>query len=356
MKHNCLSFVLCLLSLGLFAVPSLFGEENPAAPEVRKVAIFVKNNTRVAGMDDEVDGIRDRLAVAMAEVDGFVVLDSSQIADTFRKYKVTAAEEKTGLVPGIFTGGSVPNVARMLGCDYIIAASIVGADALPRNVGGTPATVFNLRIALKVMDPTGASVYGIPVKPYTFPATDVGGDPMSYYNILLDRWATDATTALATKAPKWRKPAAAAAPVEFVVSTTIDSVKEKLESQTKGVKGEQLQELRKVVGGASVELDGVLVGTAPCTLRATPGFHQIRVRREWMKDYTATLNVVEGQRFEIALEMTAEGVAKWGTVEALRAAVAQGYADAAWRRGIKVNVDTANWRDVGGGPAVKVEK
>jgi len=355
MRHNRLSLVLCLLSLGVFAVPSLFGEEKPTAPEVKKVAIFVKNNTKVPGMDDEVDGIRDRLAVAMAEVDGFVVLDASQIADSFRKYKVTAEEEKTGLVPGIFAGGSVPQVARMLGCDYIVAASIVGAGSMRRQVGEAQATVFNLRMSLKVMDATGASVYGVPVKPYTYPVTDAGDDPMNYYNILLDRWATEATTALATKAPKWRKPATAQT-VAFVVSTTVDSVKESLESQTKGVSGEQLQELRKVVGGASVELDGALVGTAPCELRATPGLHQIRVRREWMKDYTATISVAEGQRFEIALEMSAEGVAKWGTVEALRAAVAQGYADAAWHRGIKVNVDTQNWRDVGGGPGVKVER
>jgi len=335
----------------LAVATTAFGEE----PEPKKVAVFVKNNTKVAGMDDEVDGIRDRLAAAMAEVDGFTVLDSSQIADTFRRYKVTVEEEKTGLVPGIFTGGSVPNVAKMLGCDYIVAASIVSASGTRRNVGGTPATVFNLRMALKVMDSSGASVYGIPVKPYTFPATDVVDDPMNYYNILLDRWATEATTALAMKAPAWRKPTAAAQTVAFTVSTTIDNVKEALESQTKGVKGEQLQELRKVVGGASVEIDGALVGTAPCTIQTTPGLHQIRVRREWMKDYTATVSVSEGQRLEVALELNDEGVAKWGTIEAVRSTVAQGYAEAAWRRGIKMNIDTQNWRDVGTGERDKVQ-
>jgi len=346
---------LMMFAMAVVTMAGFAEEAKPAAQELKKVAIFVKNNTKVPGMDDEVDGIRDRLAVAMAEVDGFTVLDSSQIADTFRKYKVTTAEEKTGLVSGIFTGGSVPNVARMLGCDYIVAASIVGANSMPRNVGGTQAMVFNLRMALKVMDASGASVYGVPVKPYTFPATDAAGDPMSYYNILLDRWATEATTALATKAPTWRKPAAAPALVTFVVSTTIDSVKEKLESQTKGVNGEQLQELRKVVGGASIELDGALVGTAPCEIRATPGLHQIRVKRQWMKDYEATVSVSEGQRLEIALELNDEGVAKWGTIEAVRSAVAEGYAEAAWRRGIKMNVDTKNWRDVGWGERDKVQ-
>ena len=81
--------------------------------ELKKIAVFVQNRTRVPGMDDEVDGVRDRLATALAEIEGFAVMDSAQVADTFRRYKVTADEEKTGLVPGIFTGGSVPRVAQM---------------------------------------------------------------------------------------------------------------------------------------------------------------------------------------------------------------------------------------------------
>lgn len=322
-----------------------------------RVAVFVQNRTKVPGMDDAVDGIRDRLAAALAEVDGFAVLDSAQIADTFRKYKVTVQEEKTGLVPGIFTGGSVPNVAKMLGSDYIVAASIVSAGSLRRNVGGTAATVFNLRLSLKVMDSTGASVYGIPVRPYTFPATDVVDDPMNYYNILLDQWATDVTAALAQRAPKWRKAAAEAqALVEFEIRTTIDQTLAELESQTKGAKGEDLAQLRKVVGGVSVELDGAVIGSTPNTFRATPGLHQLRITREWMKPYQATINVQPGLLLNVALELSAEGISKWGSLEGLRAEVAKAYAEAAMTRGIKVKLDSSNWRDVGTPGTLKIEK
>jgi len=346
-KCLALSAVLCPLS-GAFAQETNAPAATPAAPELKKVAVFVKNNTRVLGMDDEVDGIRDRLAVAMAEVEGFTVLDSSQIADTFRKYKVTTAEEKEGLVSGIFTGGSVPNVARMLGCDYIVAASIINASSMRRNVGGVPTTVFNLRMALKVMDASGASVDGIPVKPYTFPATDVADNPMNYYNILLDRWATEATTALAAKAPTWRKPSAADGElVSFEVRTTIDQTIYELESHTVGAKGEQLAELRKVVGGVTVELDGAVIGSAPNTFKATKGLHQLRVWRDWMKPYTATVNIQDGTVLQVALEMSGEGVAKWGSLEGLRAGLAREYSEAAWRRGVKVNLDSTQWRDVG---------
>jgi len=103
-------------------------------------------------------------------------------------------------------------------------------------------------------------------------------------------------------------------------------------------------------------LDGAVIGSAPNTFKATKGLHQICIRRDWMKPYQATVNVQEGLVLQVALEMSAEGLAKWGTEESLRSGIARDYARAAMERGVKVNIDTAKWRDVGGGPAVKVEK
>lgn len=323
--------------------------------DLKTIAVFVQNRTRVHGMDDEVDGVRDRLSAALAEVDGFSVMDSAQVADTFRRYKVTVGEEKSGLVPGIFTGGSVPRVAQMLGCDYIAAATIVSASSMKRNMGGRISTVFTLRMTLKIMDATGASVDGMPTWVRQFPVLDVADDPMNYYQMLFDKWALDVTSAVAQKSSKWRKPRTAeASTVAFYVSTTIDESIADLESQTKGANGEMLQELRKVVGGATVELDGAVIGSAPGEFRVTPGLHQLRVTREWMKPYAATVNIVDGTSLKVALEMSDEGLAKWGSSEALRADLARRYAEAVRERGVKVNIDTSGWRDVGGQPAIRV--
>ncbi|MBO6167515.1 MAG: PEGA domain-containing protein [Kiritimatiellae bacterium] len=319
-----------------------------ASMEPAKVAVFVQNRTRVPGMDDEVDGVRDRLAGALAEIESFEIMDSAQVADTFRRYKVTVDEEKTGLIPGIFTGGSVPRVAQMLGCDYIVAATIVDARGMKRKAAGRPMTNYTLRMTLKVMDSTGASVGSAPVPALTFPVLDGDdGDAMGYYQILFDRWVAQVTPILAKKAPTWRRREAPAALAAFTVTTTIDSVVGELESQTRGVNGELLQELRKVVGGATIELDGAVIGSAPGQFQASPGLHQLKVSRDWMKPYTATVNIYNGMKLNIALEMNDEGIRKWGSMEQLRANVAQQYAEAAWRRGIKVNLDTQNWHDVG---------
>jgi alpha-acetolactate decarboxylase len=315
---------------------------------IKKIAVFVQNRTSVKGMDDEVDGVRDRLSSALAEVDGFSVMDSAQVVDTFRRYKVTTAEEKAGVLAGIFTGGSVPRVTQMLGCDYIAAATIVNASCMNRNIGGRACKVFTLRMTLKIMDSTGASVDGMPTWVRQYPVVDAADDPMNFYQILFDKWALDVTSAIAQKAPKWRNPKSEKVPlVAFHVSTTIDETIAELESQTKGANGESLQELRKVVGGATIELDGAVIGSAPGDFRAASGQHQLRVTREWMKPYAATVNIYEGMSLKVALEMSDEGLAKWGSTEALRADVARRYAEAVRERGMKINIDTSNWRDVG---------
>lgn len=328
--------------------------EQNTAPKT--IAVFVQNRTRVPGMDDEIDGVRDRLCAALAEIDGFSVMDSAQVADTFRRYKVTVGEEKAGLVDGIFSGGSVPTVAKMIGCDYIAAATVVNASKLRRNMSGRLNTVYTLRMTLKIMDARGASVDGMPTWVRQFPVLDaMDGDDLNYYQILFDQWAEDVTSVVASKASHWRAPGETpAALVTFHVKTTIDESIADLESQTRGADGAKLVELRQVIGGAQVELDGAVIGSAPGDFMATPGLHQLRIRREWMQPYSATVNIQDGMVLNVALEMSDEGVRKWGSMEALRADLAQRYAEAAMRRGVRVNLDSSGWRDVNHGNTTTV--
>jgi hypothetical protein len=68
--------------------------------------------------------VRDRISAELAGA-GLIVADKAEIADGFNRFKITTAEERSGLVEGIFTGGSTVRVAQMLGCDYIMLVSII---------------------------------------------------------------------------------------------------------------------------------------------------------------------------------------------------------------------------------------
>lgn len=300
----------------------------------KKVAVFVQNKTNIPALDAQTESIRERIVAAFAEIPGFQIVDSTLALDAFK---------------------SAPNITQALGCDYVAVATMINASSVKRNVGGRLSTVFTLRMSFKITDSSGVSVDGMPTWKRSFPVIDAVDDPSAYYEQMLDDWESDMTAAVAAKAEKWRNPTPIDSRlVSFYVSTSIDKTVAELESATKGANGEQLVELRKVVGGVSVAIDGVVVGSAPGNFQVTPGLHKITVSRAWMTPYETTLNVRDGMNLDVALELSAEGLSKWGTAEAMRADLARRYAQAAAERNIKINLDSKNWRDVGAPPALKI--
>lgn len=319
-----------------------------APPANPKVAIFVKNQTRVPGMDDEVDGVRDRIGAELAGA-GMIIMDQAEIAGGFNRFKVTTAEERAGLVDGVFTGGSTVRVAQMLGCDYIMLVNIIRASTAQRTAGGKPVTIYTLNMSTKINEAVqGSSVYGsnwsqkLPV-PGEAAAAD---DPMNYYNDLIDTWSTQTGEEIAEKAPTWRRvDATLENMVTFSVSTTIDELIQGLESGVRAP-NELLDEMRRVVGGVTVELDGATLGSSPGEFQATPGLHQLRITRQWMTPWQKTVNIQKGANFSVGLELSDAGINRYQSMEGFRSLVAFTYAEAIMRKGVKVNFDTAAWRDV----------
>ena len=336
--------------IALFVLACLCGSfasaQAPAANP--KIAIFVKNQTKVAGMDDMVDGVRDRISAELAAA-GMIVLDQAEIASSFNRFKVTTAEERAGLVEGVFTGGSTVRVGQMLGADYIMVASIISADRASLTVSGKQMVSFALRMTVKVNEAVkGSSVYGDNwTRKYPVTAENAAGTEVSfYYNDLLDAWAKETGAKIAESSKTWRRvDAASVQMVSFTVSTTIDELIKGLESGVRAP-NDLLDEMRRIVGGATVEIDGATVGSSPGTFQAAPGMHQLRISRQWMKDWQQTVNVQNGSSFKVGLELSDTGLQKFQSLEKMRAQVAKDYAEAMAQKGVKVNFDTAAWRDV----------
>lgn len=315
-----------------------------------KIAIFVKNQTVVKALDEEVDGIRDRITAELAGA-GMIVMDAQELASSFDRFKVTTQEERNGLIDGAFRGGSPLRLAQMIGCDYIMLISITGASTL-NIVQGT--TTFNLNMTAKVLEAVqGSTVYGSnwPGKHPVPNAMVTKGNELPFFSHMIDQWCQKTAPEMALKSKTWRRvDPADVQMIEFEVSTTIDEFIGGLENGVQGAPEtlkDVLGELRRLVGGVTVELDGVTIGSSPGKFMASPGMHQLRVTRQWMKPWQQTVALQPGAKFRVALELSDEGQRKFKDLEAFRAGVAVAYAEAAWRKDIKVNFDTAQWRDVG---------
>jgi len=277
------------------------------------------------------------------------VLDSSDIVAGFNRYKVTTAEERAGLIEGVFTGGSTVRIAQMLGADYVMTASIISADRAALTVGGKPMVTYSLRMTVKVSEAVqGSLVYGDNWnRKYPLTAENAAGSDTSFvYNDLLDAWATETGAKMAEKSKTWRRVDPASVQlVSFSVSTTVDELIQGLESGVRAP-NELLDEMRRVVGGVTVEIDGAVVGSSPGSYRIAPGMHQLRVSRPWMMDWQQTVNIQEGSQFKIGMELSTAGLQRYVTMEAIRSQIAKEYAEAMALKGVKINFDTSAWRDV----------
>ena len=177
----------------------------PARPPGKApvMAIFVKNQTKTPGMEDQIGSIRDRLAAEVSGLD-FIIMDNAEINAAFNRFKVDTAAERANLIAGLFTGGSGMRVAQMLGADYILTASVVGASQMRRAVGGSPVTIYTLRMATRVLDATtGGSVYGRNwTNKRSSPQNDNGA--MVHYDDLIDMWVQETAADLAAARPRWQ--------------------------------------------------------------------------------------------------------------------------------------------------------
>ena len=318
----------------------------PARPpgNVQVMAIFVKNQTKTSEMDDYIGGIRDRLAAELSGLD-FIIMDNAEINAAFNRFKVDTAAERAGLIAGLFTGGSVTRVARMLGADYILTASVIGASQMRRAAGDSPVTIYTLRMSTRVLDATtGGSVYGRNWSQRSNPQQENGTNAMRHYENLLDTWVQETATDLAATRPRWREPATRAGTlVPFTVTTTLDDIFKSLETTVDASK-QGKDELRVVAGGIAVSVDGAILDSSGGSFQARPGLHQLRVSRQWMVPWTGTVNVQSGAVFNVALELSDEGFRHYGNEEGLRAELALAYAEAASRRGCRIDFNHASWR------------
>ncbi len=337
-----------LLSFLLLVPVFLPAQEAPEAPETLVeaeqplVAVFVANRAKGRrGLDEEVDAIRD---VITAELAGEVrVMDPQDVTDAFRKWKISTTEERNRLVEGVFTGGSVVRIAEMVGADAVMTVAVTSADVMDfashRNA--------RLTLAVKVLDAKDAGALDGFVITRQLPIRGVEVDSEALFRILYRDAAREAAERVVKGVDKWKLvPRDAQEAVMLTVSTPIDQLTNGL-SQGIRAPNDLLDEVRRVVGGVTVWIDGAVVGSTPGTYRISPGFHTVRVTREWMKPWEGVVNVKEDMNLNVALELSPQGLQQWKTIERLKAEVALDYARALSIRGIKLNLTTENWRDVG---------
>ena len=310
-----------------------------AANAPLKTAIFVRNRGG-REMEDKIDVFSDELSARLSEK-GFAIMDWKDVVQKFRESNepdenifrnvkslmaigtdtgvtdsaiVTAENTKTENRTAVGTQGrsggtanaSVLRVAQMLGADYIIVASIgqIGHEKRKFKGEGTiyktdnEATIYSLPMTVKVLDgSSGQSIYGDALtaseRILQNASIEINVDNMP--DKLIDSGTAKLATSISDKVQRIRDTVLkSTAAVPFTVECNVE--------------------------GATVELDGAAIGSAPGTFNAAPGIHQLAVNREYFVPWERSVNTVANQKITVSLELSTDGLAKFKDLAAFKQA------------------------------------
>ncbi len=287
------------------------------AADMHKVAIFVTNRAGSAG-DTQLGALEDYVTSRVTDL-GVQVISAE-----------TAANAVSALAPGagvtdldkqLAEGSSALRLSQTLGADYVMLVSIAGFDSNSRAIDAYGVKATNeeriARVTYKILDgSSGASLASDTVRTsklvqQTAASTENLSDTL---NGLLDEASVKVAASLKKQLERGRLTAPAAAPalVTINVSTEIADLyipdvrigPDKTVSITE-------EKLRVSALTATVEANGITVGSAPGSVTVRPGLGKVRVSREGFKPWERTVNFIAGLKLSATLEMDAEGLARW---------------------------------------------
>ena len=269
---------------------------------------------------DSVDVNASRQRSENAYGQGSANLDASS-SDTLR---VAASSMNTKLDQALSDNTSALRLAQTLGADYILIPSITGYGTEKKSFTGigiqTMNVIHRLRVSYKIVEANegGAVRGGNFVSEVTQRDTaNLQTDSTDTLNELLDDAANQLAAAVVASAKTLPAEVAKTGTVSFKIACTMSDPRQApiMISAVSVSADQKLVATNPPVAvqpmDVTVELDGVAIGSAPGEFKARPGLHKLRLSREGFDDWVRTVNIYEGQTLRVALQMSADGYARW---------------------------------------------
>lgn len=315
--------------LSIFFFPFIGNITSTAHPNdqlIRTAAIFVENRAGNA-FNDKIPVFEDFITGRITEK-GFRVLSREVVVNSLKNYR--PEETKTsnqkasneGLDKLLSDNTTILRLGQMIGADYILVASITSLGTEKKVFEGygieTTNFITHLRASYKVLDIAyGGTLVADTIKvSKTLRSTNSShNEDSDMINELLD----DASVKIAESLGK--KQIAPPTPVPELVEITIACGMQDLAQLPVNIPDVRITPDNKViiekdalnvhVLDVTVELNGVVLGSAPGTFKVHPGLNKIRLSRDGFKDWERTIYAIQGQKLKVALQMSDSGYARW---------------------------------------------
>ena len=290
-------------------------------------AAIVVSNRAGAQYDDQLAPLEDLLAARLADL-GFQLVSRELVTSNLRSFvppgapaDSESARAAAAAEAALLDQSSALRLAQALGTDYVLHASITSFAETQRNVTAYGQSLanhdFTLRVAYKILEAQGGgALTGDVVKAVrteqanNHASAKLGG----LFADLLDDASRQITTSLQSRMATNRiapaKPAAKTVTITLAVEGA-DLYLPDIRINPENVVSIGESKLKVSPLNATVEVDGVALGTAPGQISLKPGFSRLRLSREGFQTWERTINAVEGQTLSVALPMTEAGLARF---------------------------------------------
>lgn len=321
------TILMVLASNGVGAEPATTngGTTVTASPHIPIVAIFVRN-ANVKQLDGKVDAL-EALVGSRATEKGYSILSRADalnaVASMAKDGANTGDPDQAGakLDKILSNNTSALALARNMGADYLLICTAISYGQNKKAYAGdgieTTIVTTKLRLSYTMLDVVkGATVPGAGGTVEASKSTRIdknSAEEVDVINDLMD----DAAGKLVEKMPA---PPTSVAPATDANAITINCNIQGLTllDIVRNDKGEY--EVTNTpcpvrATNATVELDGVIIGTATGTFKdVSPGLHKIRVTckgsQDW-NDYEGTVKIHNGMTLDIDLHLSDKGYARW---------------------------------------------
>lgn len=294
--------------------------QEKAVPKIKKAAIFIFKRT--PKIDEQKIKVLEDLLTAQVSDIGFQVLAPEVIVQSLKTAGQGKPDPKS-LDAELAKKASAMRLAQNMGANLILLVYIDTYGTKTVKYRGKPGsfipvntdiTTHNLRTTYRIaFAAEGAAVIGgrlLTQRKYR-QTKNLTIENEDLINELLD----DASQSLAAKIIKAERA------IDEGMIPEVEAVTVEINTQLVMPGGGPIPLPTVVVGGkeqqlkanvsAAIILDGVLVGTAPDQLRVGKGIHQIKVERQGYKPINKLINIFDGQKLNLNMEMTDEAYRKW---------------------------------------------
>ncbi len=296
--------------------------ESESARKTYRAAIFVTNRSGKEN-DAKIPVLEDFISSQIADL-GFSVLTREATVDSLRRFDPEVASKPRpadSLDAQLTEQSSALRLAQNMGVDYIVQASIAGFTRKTNTIKAYGVDAKNeeltLRVTYKILDASaGGSLTGDTVRvSSTVQQTAASANELTgAFDELLDSAAQKITSGLSARIAANRIAPAADKAAHVTITLQIEAADVMIPDVRLGAENTvSISESKHKVSplNATVEVDGVTIGTAPGPVSLRPGFAKLRITRDGFKPWERTINAVQGQTLTIALSMSDEGYARW---------------------------------------------